>query len=109
MYFSCIDSLDGRPLGLPGGNEVLGQVDADRCSCDSDMTVTCSVQLAANLDLSSRHLPDFVDLSSLAADDRADQLRESKGETDQSVRRKINYYVDILERTAVVLYDDRVQ
>lgn len=73
------------------------------------MTVTCSVQLAANLDLGSRHLPDFVDLSSLAADDRADQLQESKGGTDQSVGGKINYYVDILERTAFVLYKDRVQ
>lgn len=85
MYFTCSDSLDGCSLGLPGGNEVLGQVDADRCSCDSDMSVTCPVQLAADLDLSSRHLPDLVDLSPLTADDRADQLQRSRGETDQSL------------------------
>lgn len=60
---------------LPGGNEVLGQVDADRCSCDRDMAVARPVQLAADLYLRSRHLPDLVDLSALAADDRADQLR----------------------------------
>lgn len=38
---------------LPGGNEVLGQVDADWCSCDGDMPVACPIQLAADLDLSS--------------------------------------------------------
>ena len=54
---------------LPGGNEVLGQVDADRRSCDSDMAVSRPVQLAADLDLSSGHLPDLVDLSALTADD----------------------------------------
>lgn len=64
---------------LPGGNEVLGQVDADRCSCDHDMAVARPVQLAADLYLRSRHLPDLVDLSALAADDRADQLRENRG------------------------------
>lgn len=64
---------------LPGGNEVLGQVDADRRSCDRDMAVARPVQLAADLDLRPRHLPDLVDLSALAADDRADQLRENRG------------------------------
>lgn len=75
-----IDSLHGCACHwlLPGGNEVLGQVDADRCSCDSDMTVTCPVQLAADLDLSSWHLPDLIDLSALTADDRADQLQKEQ-------------------------------
>lgn len=65
------DSLGGCMCHwtLPGGNEVLGQVDADRCSCDSDMTITRPVQLAADLDLSSRYLPDLVDLSALTAND----------------------------------------
>lgn len=70
--------VDGGPLCLPGGNEVLGQVYADRRPCDGHMTVARPVQLAADLDLSSRHLPDLVDLGSLTADDRADQLRRSE-------------------------------
>lgn len=70
--------VDGGPLCLPGGNEVLGQVDADRRPCDGHMTVARPIQLAADLDLSSRHLPDLVDLGSLTADDRADQLRRSE-------------------------------
>ena len=85
MCFSCSDSLGDCSAALPGGNEVLGQVDADRCSCNSDMTVACPVQLAADLDLSSRHLPDLIDLGSLTADYRANQLQESRVETDQSV------------------------
>lgn len=72
MYFFCGHSSDGCSLGLPGGNEVLGQVDADRCSCDGDMPVTRPIQLTPDLDLSSRHLPDLVDLSTLTADDGAD-------------------------------------
>lgn len=60
---------------LPGGNEVLGQVDADRRPCDGDVAVARAVQLAADLDLSPRHLPDLVDLSALTADDGADQLQ----------------------------------
>lgn len=72
MYVSCSDSLDGCVLDLPGGNEVLGQVDADRRSRDGDVAVACPVQLAPDLDLSSGHLPDLVDLGSLAADDRTD-------------------------------------
>lgn len=95
---------------LPGGNEVLGQVDADWCSCDSDMTVTCPVQLAADLDLSSWHLPDLVDLSALTANDRADQLWKNRGETDRSVLTgEINYCVDILRRTVDMLYKEEVQ
>lgn len=76
---------------LPRGNEVLGQIDADRCSCDGDMTVTCSVQLAADLDLSSGHLPDLVDLSALPAYDRADQLKGEKKE-------QISYSFDTRKR-----------
>ncbi|KAG7228187.1 hypothetical protein INR49_013350 [Caranx melampygus] len=60
----------------PGGNEVLGQVDADGCSCYGDVAVGRPVQLAADLDLSSRHLPDLVDLSALTTNDRADQLQK---------------------------------
>lgn len=63
----------------PGGNEVLGQVDADRRSRDRDVAVARPVQLAADLDLSPRHLPDLVDLGALAADDGADQLRNDRG------------------------------
>lgn len=72
MYVSRSDSWDGCLPGLPGGNEVLGQVDADRCSRDGDVAVACPVQLAPDLDLGSGHLPDLVDLGSLTADDRTD-------------------------------------
>lgn len=78
LFSTCSAPVDGGPLCLPGGNEVLGQVDADRRPCDGHMAVARPVQLAADLDLSSRHLPDLVDLGSLTADDRADQLRQSK-------------------------------
>ena len=89
---------------LPGGNEVLGQVDADRCSCDRDMAVARPVQLAADLDLRTRHLPDLVDLSALAADDRADQLRGEQRARRMSERdgKKMNGDVDGLE-------EDRIQ
>lgn len=82
---ACNDSLDGCVChwALPGGNEVLGQVDAHWCSCDSDMAIACPVQLAPDFNLSSWHLPDLVDLSALTTNDRANQLREDRVETDQ--------------------------
>lgn len=89
IFSTRCDSLGGCPLCLPGGNEVLGQVDADRCSCDGNMTVARPVQLTADLDLSSRHLPDLVDLGSLTADDRADQLQGSRGRTEESIKELI--------------------
>lgn len=85
MYVSCSDSLGGCWPGLPGGNEVLGQVDADRRSRDGDVAVACPVQLAPDLDLGSGHLPDLVDLGSLTADDRTDELRRSRGEAGESL------------------------
>lgn len=77
-------------MALPGGDEVLGQVYADWCACNGDVTVTGPVQLAANLDLSPRHLPDLIDLSALPADDRAYQLQEIDRQTDGQL-----YAVDI--------------
>ncbi len=66
------------------------------------MAVTCPVQLAADLDLSSWHLPDLVDLSALTADDRADQLRNNRGETETWMT-----YVGILKRRADMLYKEK--
>lgn len=63
-------------MALPGGDEVLGQVDTDWCASDGDVSVIGSVQLAADLYLSPRHLPDLIDLSALSADDRAYQLQD---------------------------------
>lgn len=80
MCVSCSDSSEGCPPALPGGNEVLGQVDADRRSRDGDVAVARPVQLAPDLDLGSGHLPDLVDLGSLTADDRTDELREEEEE-----------------------------
>jgi len=54
---------------LPGGDEVLGQVDADGRARDGDVPVAGAVQLAADLDLRARHLPDLIDLGALAPDD----------------------------------------
>lgn len=81
----CSGSLDGCMChwALPGGNEVLGQVDAHWCSCDSDMAITCPIQLAPDFNLSSWHLPDLVDLSTLTTNDRANQLQEDRVKTDQ--------------------------
>ena len=66
-------------LALPGSDEVLGKVNADWSASDGDVSVTCSIQLTANLDLSPRHLPDLIDLGALTADDGAYQLGERQG------------------------------
>lgn len=94
----------GRPWGrrvasrysgvwsLPGGDEVLGEVDADRGAGDGDVPVTSAVQLAADLDLSAWHLPDFVDLGALSADDWADELWKVKtvrGKKRQLIRNSV--------------------
>lgn len=59
---------------LPWSDEVLSQVDGDRCAGDGDVTVTGAVDLTANLDLSPRYLSDLVYLGALPPDDWADQL-----------------------------------
>ena len=58
----------GEPA-LPGGDEVLGQVDADGSARDGDVAVAGAIELAADLDLGSRHLADLIDLGALAPDD----------------------------------------
>ena len=65
---------------LPGSDEVLGQVDADWCSSDGHVSVAAAVQLAAYLDLRTRHLANLVDLGALAPDDGANQLMGLKRE-----------------------------
>lgn len=42
------------------------------------MSVTGAVQLAADLDLSPRHLADLVDFCTLSANDGTDQLQEDE-------------------------------
>ena len=84
----CVDSLDGCACCRvsPGGNEVLGQVDVDRRSCDSDMAVTCPVQLAADLDLRA---PDTCLISLILVPWRPMMepisCRGNRGEEDRSV------------------------
>lgn len=67
----CVGLLhQSLPSGyLPRGDQVLSQVDGDRCPCDGDVTVAGAVDLTADLDLSPRHLPDLVYLGALATDD----------------------------------------
>ncbi|KAG9339646.1 hypothetical protein JZ751_023292, partial [Albula glossodonta] len=60
--------LAGRSSGwwlLPGSDEVLSQADADWRTGDGDVPVAAAVELAADLDLRSGHLPDLADLGAL--------------------------------------------
>ena len=59
---------------LPGIDEVLGQTDAGGRACDGDLAVSRSIHWICNLDLGAWHLPDLIDLCSLAANDAPNQL-----------------------------------
>lgn len=59
----------------PRVDEVLCQTDTGRCACDGDLAVRWSIDWIRNLDLGSWHLPDLVDLGSLAADDAPNKLQ----------------------------------
>lgn len=63
-------------------------MDGDRRAGDGDVSVAAAVQLTADLDLSPRYLPDFIDLGALAPDDGANQLRGRRGRWDED---KVNY------------------
>ena len=54
--------------GLPGVDEVLGQADVGRGSCNGDLALRRTLHGVSNFDLRPRHLSDLVDLGSLAPD-----------------------------------------
>lgn len=58
----------------PCVDEVLRQTDAGRWACDGDLAVSWSIHWICNLDLGTWHLPDLIDLGSLAADDAPNKL-----------------------------------
>lgn len=72
---SRADSI--KQIISPGVDEVLCQTDAGRRAGDGDLAVGRSIHWIRNLDLGARHLPDLVDLGSLAADDAPDELEKS--------------------------------
>ena len=59
---------------LPGIDQVLCQTDAGGGPSYSDLAVSGPFHWVGNLDLSTGHLTDLIDLRSLAANNAANQL-----------------------------------
>lgn len=64
--------------GSPGVDEVLGHADAGRRARHGDLAHGRAVGGAGDLDVSSRDLPDLVDLAALSSNYAADKLEEGE-------------------------------
>lgn len=62
---------------LPSIDEVFSQADAGWGASDGDLAVIGAFNRISNLDLSSWHLANLVDLGTLTANDAANQLKRN--------------------------------
>lgn len=65
---------------LPSVDEVLGHADAGRWACDRDLAHGWPISGAGNFDVSSRDLPNLIDLAALSSNYAANKLGEERME-----------------------------
>lgn len=65
---------------LPSADEVLGHADADRRACDRDLAHGWPISGTGNFDVSSRDLPNLIDLAALSSNYAANKLGKGRVE-----------------------------